>query len=173
MPLAKREFCLGLAEIYRFGTVLLDENRSVQIRRRIDSRIPHPLLSAAAPVAPPKRSLGGLVDLKKPTTLAPNPLRPASSTAVPSARSWSNPATPRLSFAASLTTAATPAATSSSASNSPRPSPSTTPRPPTERVRTAIAPGLHLSAYVPPHQRTTTIGTEEDIVPDAPDWDEE
>lgn len=85
-PATKRQFILGLAEIYRFGTELVDADphRTVQIRRRIDSRIPNPLLSSitAAPVA--KRQLGGLSDLKKPSfaslasagpSVAPTPVR--------------------------------------------------------------------------------------------------
>jgi transcriptional repressor NF-X1 len=86
-PAHKRQFILSLAEVYRFGTELVDADpyRSVQLRRRIDSRIPNPLLSAAGGAPPAaKRQLGGLGDMKKPSfaslagpssVIAPNPVR--------------------------------------------------------------------------------------------------
>jgi transcriptional repressor NF-X1 len=83
MPLSKRSFAINLAEIYRFGTELVDSepNRSVSIRRRIDSRIPNPTLSSIVSAPTTKRQLGGLGDLKRtltgtsqPTTAAPTPL---------------------------------------------------------------------------------------------------
>lgn len=42
---------MGLADVYHLGRELIDQepNRSVQIRRRIDTRIPNPLLSATIP----------------------------------------------------------------------------------------------------------------------------
>ncbi|WWD21791.1 hypothetical protein CI109_106279 [Kwoniella shandongensis] len=50
MPLAKRTFVMSLAEHYRLTRELIDQepNRSVQIRRRVDTRVPTPLLSAVA-----------------------------------------------------------------------------------------------------------------------------
>ncbi|WVQ98382.1 hypothetical protein IAU59_005505 [Kwoniella sp. CBS 9459] len=49
MPIAKRTFVMSLAEHYRLTRELIDQepNRSVQIRRRVDTRIPSPLLSAS------------------------------------------------------------------------------------------------------------------------------
>ncbi|WVQ71133.1 hypothetical protein IAR50_000658 [Cryptococcus sp. DSM 104548] len=49
MPSSKRTFVMSLADHYRLTRELIDQepNRSVQIRRRIDTRIPKPLLSAA------------------------------------------------------------------------------------------------------------------------------
>ncbi|OCF33712.1 transcriptional repressor NF-X1 [Kwoniella heveanensis BCC8398] len=54
MPLAKRTFVMSLAEHYRLTRELIDQepNRSVQIRRRVDTRIPSPLLSASVTPAP-------------------------------------------------------------------------------------------------------------------------
>ncbi|WWD00950.1 hypothetical protein V866_007888 [Kwoniella sp. B9012] len=49
MPPAKRVFVMSLAEHYRLTRELIDQepNRSVQIRRRVDTRLPNPLLSSA------------------------------------------------------------------------------------------------------------------------------
>ncbi|KAJ9103850.1 hypothetical protein QFC21_002312 [Naganishia friedmannii] len=83
MPLSKRQFAISLAEVYRFGTELVDAepNRSVSVRRRIDSRIPNPTLSSiTAPPATAKRQLGGLGDLKRPVMTVPS--------AAPTPRTW-------------------------------------------------------------------------------------
>jgi transcriptional repressor NF-X1 len=69
---------------------------SVQLIRRIDTRIPFPLLSAAiTPSAPP--SLGKLADLRSPSAQSVRPLKPSSSnpsrTATPvgsSNRGWTS-----------------------------------------------------------------------------------
>lgn len=72
---------MGLADNYHLGRELIDQepNRSVQIRRRIDTRIPNPLLSAA--VSPPpsavKPALGNLASLRTTSNA------PASSTGGP------------------------------------------------------------------------------------------
>jgi transcriptional repressor NF-X1 len=59
---------MSLADVYRLGRESVDQepNRSVQIRRRIDTRIPNPLLSAAVASALPKpgMGLGGLTNLR-------------------------------------------------------------------------------------------------------------
>ncbi|KAK8847697.1 hypothetical protein IAR55_005556 [Kwoniella newhampshirensis] len=68
MPAAKRSFVMALAEHYRLTRELIDQepNRSVQIRRRVDTRIPVPLLSAGVqptivqPQAGPSRLLTSL-----------------------------------------------------------------------------------------------------------------
>ncbi|ORY30230.1 hypothetical protein BCR39DRAFT_530107 [Naematelia encephala] len=66
MPQSKRVFVLSLADAYRLGRELIDQepNRSVQIRRRIDTRIPQPLLSASVPPPSAKPSLGGLTIMR-------------------------------------------------------------------------------------------------------------
>lgn len=88
MPVLKRQFAISLAEVYRFGTELVDAepNRSVSVRRRIDSRIPNPTLSSiTAPPATTKRQLGGLGDLKRPTT---TPGSSSGTPAAPTPRTW-------------------------------------------------------------------------------------
>jgi transcriptional repressor NF-X1 len=64
MPPAKRTFVMSMADVYRLGRELIDAepNRSVQIRRRVDTRLPNPLLSVA--VQPPPSKLGGLGNLR-------------------------------------------------------------------------------------------------------------
>lgn len=168
-PAHKRQFILSLAEVYRFSTELVDADphRSVQIRRRIDSRIPSPLLSSltAAP-PPPKRQLGGLVDLKKPTTTAgaiskaPTTASTSSSGAT-AARGWgaqsiSRPTTPGTSWSSTLTRPSSTSALASSTQSLQQPAPVTAQAP---RVN-----GVHKS-YVPPQKRTIEEG--------AKDWDEE
>jgi transcriptional repressor NF-X1 len=51
VPAAKRTFVISLCQVYRLSTDLLDAepNRSIMIRRKIDTRIPTPLLTAAVP----------------------------------------------------------------------------------------------------------------------------
>ncbi|WVR04892.1 hypothetical protein IAU60_001904 [Kwoniella sp. DSM 27419] len=59
MPIAKRTFVMALAEHYRLTRELIDQepNRSVQICRRVDTRVPNPLLSASVnPAAPAPQS---------------------------------------------------------------------------------------------------------------------
>ncbi|KAJ8488026.1 hypothetical protein ONZ51_g3817 [Trametes cubensis] len=83
MPEAKRKFVHDLAAVYRIDTQMVDQepHRSVQLLRRIDSRVPSPLLSSV--IAPPSTSasLGKLTDLR--TGLQPLS-RPGSSRVSPS-----------------------------------------------------------------------------------------
>ncbi|KAI0360572.1 hypothetical protein OH77DRAFT_1470646 [Trametes cingulata] len=81
MPEQKRKFVHDLAAVYRMDTQMVDQepHRSVQLLRRIDSRIPHPLLSSViAPAVPSSSSLGKLADLRGPLS------RPGSSRVSPS-----------------------------------------------------------------------------------------
>lgn len=58
---------IGLADAYHLGRELIDQepNRSVQIRRRIDTRIPNPLLSVAVTPQPSTaKTLGNLGNLR-------------------------------------------------------------------------------------------------------------
>ncbi|KAG7093459.1 hypothetical protein E1B28_007135 [Marasmius oreades] len=67
MPPERRKFVNDLAQVYRLDTQMVDQepHRSVQIIRRIDTRIPQPLLSAhIASSAPSGASLGKLGDLR-------------------------------------------------------------------------------------------------------------
>ena len=58
---------MSLADTYRLGRELIDAepNRSVQIRRRVDTRIPHPLLSVASVPTQRAPALSTLGTLKK------------------------------------------------------------------------------------------------------------
>ncbi|KAI0938639.1 hypothetical protein AcV5_000275 [Taiwanofungus camphoratus] len=79
MPEARRKFVHDLAAVYRMDTQMVDQEpqRSVQLFRRIDSRIPSPLLSvtATAPSSssgfPSSSSLGKLTDLRAPVAVHP------------------------------------------------------------------------------------------------------
>ncbi|CUA77138.1 FKBP12-associated protein 1 homolog [Schizosaccharomyces pombe 972h-] [Rhizoctonia solani] len=69
MPEVRRKIVTEVAEVYRITTQLVDEEprRSVQLIRRIDSRVPAPLLSQASASTPSR--LGSLGDLRKPATV--------------------------------------------------------------------------------------------------------
>ncbi|KAI0264607.1 hypothetical protein BC834DRAFT_244398 [Gloeopeniophorella convolvens] len=71
MPPAKRKFVHDLAAVYRMDTQMVDPEPhvSVQLIRRIDTRIPAPLLSQKALPSP----LGRLTDLRAPARTAPAP----------------------------------------------------------------------------------------------------
>ncbi|KAB5593926.1 FKBP12-associated protein [Ceratobasidium theobromae] len=85
MPEARRKILVEVAEVYRINTQLVDEEprRSVQLIRRVDSRIPTPLLSQASTPAPSR--LGSLGDLRKPATVIKS--TPASGSVAPAWRS--------------------------------------------------------------------------------------
>ncbi|KAJ1306550.1 hypothetical protein OPQ81_007552 [Rhizoctonia solani] len=80
MPEVRRKIITEVAEVYRITTQLVDEEprRSVQLIRRIDSRIPTPLLSQVSAPAPSR--LGSLGDLRKPATVV-KPASPSASSA--------------------------------------------------------------------------------------------
>ncbi|KIN94012.1 hypothetical protein M404DRAFT_415160 [Pisolithus tinctorius Marx 270] len=63
MPPERRKFVQSLASVYRVDTAEVDQepHRSVQLMRRIDTRIPVPLLSQSATSAAPSSKL---VDLR-------------------------------------------------------------------------------------------------------------
>ncbi|CAE6495553.1 unnamed protein product [Rhizoctonia solani] len=80
MPEIRRKIVTEVAEVYRITTQLVDEEprRSVQLIRRIDSRVPAPLLSQASASTPSR--LGSLGDLRKPATVV-KPAPPGGSSA--------------------------------------------------------------------------------------------
>ncbi|CAE6443079.1 unnamed protein product [Rhizoctonia solani] len=80
MPEARRKIVVEVAEVYRITTQLVDEEprRSVQLIRRIDSRVPTPLLSQLGTSTPSR--LGSLGDLRKPATVT-KPAPPGGSSA--------------------------------------------------------------------------------------------
>ncbi|TFK89666.1 hypothetical protein K466DRAFT_486400 [Polyporus arcularius HHB13444] len=84
MPEQKRKFVHDLAAIYRMDTQLVDQepHRSVQLIRRIDSRVPNPTLSAAIGQGS-SGGLGKLADLRSPGPGLQPLSRPASSRASP------------------------------------------------------------------------------------------
>ncbi|KIY66766.1 hypothetical protein CYLTODRAFT_491180 [Cylindrobasidium torrendii FP15055 ss-10] len=65
MPGERRQFVLGLAEVYRMDTQMVDQepHRSVQLIRRIDTRMPAPLLSTVL-AATHRPGLGRLGNLR-------------------------------------------------------------------------------------------------------------
>jgi len=81
MPVEKRKFVQSMVSIYRLDAQMVDQEplRSVQIMRRVDTRVPDPLLSAhVTPPAPNFGKLGLSTSLKGSTkagsTAQPTPL---------------------------------------------------------------------------------------------------
>ncbi|KAF7350455.1 FKBP12-associated protein 1-like protein [Mycena venus] len=77
-----------------------EPHRSVQLLRRFDTKIPHPLLSAALAASGPPPSLGKLADLRAATSGAPSwrtapaPVKPAPVAAQSAPRAWGAASTP-------------------------------------------------------------------------------
>jgi transcriptional repressor NF-X1 len=142
MPPSKRTFVMALADVYHLGRELIDQepNRSVQIRRRIDTRIPNPLLSS---VISPPTSTPKLANLR--TTAATGGSTTPLITPTPTPAPWgkSNPAstpsgpTPNSSHLnlASLAISQSRAEASGSGLNSARNSRPVTPAPPVLEVK--------------------------------------
>lgn len=152
MPATKRTFVIAMADMYRLGRELIDAepNRSVQIRRRVDTRIPTPLLSAAA--AP---RLGALGNLRAPTASTWTQRSSATSAAAAASPAASAPtsrvASPQPGQIRAATSANTPQLRSSALSNTSTP------------ARTPVAGALPL----PVAPVTTEVG----VVGDT-DWDQ-
>ena len=83
---------IQLAAVYRMDTQMVDQepNRSVQLIRRLDTRLPSPLLSTTTlGTATPTSTLGKLADLRAPATQRPAPQPRAPSTSGGAAsRGW-------------------------------------------------------------------------------------
>ncbi|EJD48338.1 hypothetical protein AURDEDRAFT_86187 [Auricularia subglabra TFB-10046 SS5] len=100
MPEARRTFVNSLAAVYRMDTALVDvephqrqvhDSNPVQIVRRIDTRIPHPLLSqAAGPVLASSPSLGRLVDMRAATKSTTVVTPPKSTTPTRTGGGWAS-----------------------------------------------------------------------------------
>lgn len=75
MPASKRTFVVALADVYHLGRELIDQepNRSVQIRRRIDTRIPNPLLSSIIPAPSATAKLANLRTTTSTPVVTPTP----------------------------------------------------------------------------------------------------
>ncbi|KAL4253098.1 NFX1 family protein [Abortiporus biennis] len=89
MPESRRKFVHDLAAVYRMNTQMVDQepNRSVQLIRRIDTRVPSPSLStfiASSSTSSP-HGLGKLTDLRASTAsiVRPSPSHSHSSSPVP------------------------------------------------------------------------------------------
>ncbi|KAI0711295.1 hypothetical protein C8Q76DRAFT_623360 [Earliella scabrosa] len=86
MPEQKRKFVHDLAAVYRMDTQMVDQepHRSVQLIRRIDSRIPNPTLSTTVgATSTGSPGLGKLADLRAPGSGLQPLSRPGSSRASP------------------------------------------------------------------------------------------
>jgi len=89
MPESKRNFVHNLASVYRMDTQMVDRDphRSVQLIRRIDTRVPANLLSQASTIA--GNALGKLADLRAPARVLPA-AAPASSGPRRANRGWNS-----------------------------------------------------------------------------------
>lgn len=154
MPVAKRSFVISLAAIYRINTELVDvePQRSVMIRRRIDTRIPLPALSTAANAKP--ASFGGLTNLR-----APAPTRTPSTGWGGSTTGWGKQASNK-GYARTLSEPGSGGVTPSG------PSRTTTPQPASGTASTSRAAQPQVT--VPQGQRV--VG-EVGKVEDEGDWD--
>ncbi|KAH9918761.1 uncharacterized protein BXZ73DRAFT_52831 [Epithele typhae] len=125
MPEQKRKFVHDLATAYRLDTQMVDQEpyRSVQLLRRLDSRVPAPLLSAAATPS----GLGKLADLRaasRPSSAFQMPAR-ASPTPSGAGRGWTSvvarPSQPASPAPSSWGAAPTPAPTRPATVSAPAP----------------------------------------------------
>jgi len=66
MPPDRRNFVHSVAAVYRMDTQMVDQepHRSVQLLRRVDTKVPTPLLSGCLAASGPTASLGKLADLR-------------------------------------------------------------------------------------------------------------
>jgi transcriptional repressor NF-X1 len=144
VPASKRTFVMALADVYHLGRELIDQepNRSVQIRRRIDTRIPNPLLSATIPApgsAPSKPLLGNLGALRQGPTagsITTTPTWGRSSVPTPTGGVTPNTSYPSLAtLAISQSQAEASGTGSGSGANSVRGSRPVTPAPPVLEVK--------------------------------------
>ncbi|KAF8157144.1 hypothetical protein B0H34DRAFT_712422 [Crassisporium funariophilum] len=93
MPMERRKFVHDLANIYRIDTQMVDQepHRSVQLLRRIDTRVPAPVLSIFIGSSAPPPNLGKLADLRAIRGSQSPSWRPTGTT---SAHPPSKPSTP-------------------------------------------------------------------------------
>ncbi|KAG9045921.1 FKBP12-associated protein [Tulasnella sp. UAMH 9824] len=159
MPPPKRKFVRDLAEVYRLDATDIDPEprRSVELRRRVDTRIPKPLLSEV--INPPKAAAAG------PSTSAwGKPL--ASSSSAPARPAWGQRA-PGTSGAAAPWSAVVhnaAAATAGSSSSRPR-TPPVLPEPRTS------SPAITVPNPPPIPQLPPRVDEPNSAVPSS--WDED
>ncbi|KAH9477552.1 FKBP12-associated protein 1-like protein [Psilocybe cubensis] len=97
MPPDRRKFVHDLAAVYRMDTQMVDQepHRSVQLLRRVDTRIPSPVLSQYISSHAPPPSLGKLADFRSLKTASATPSNASSAAAAAAAASWRSNATPK------------------------------------------------------------------------------
>ncbi|CAG7851556.1 SubName: Full=Uncharacterized protein {ECO:0000313/EMBL:CCA67475.1} [Serendipita indica DSM 11827] len=85
MPEAKRSFVYNLAKVYRIDTRMIDvePQRSVELIRRLDTRIPVPLLSST--LQAPATTLG---KLQTSTSVPASPARSSTTLSASGTRAW-------------------------------------------------------------------------------------
>ncbi|KAL6303220.1 hypothetical protein BKA93DRAFT_788613 [Sparassis latifolia] len=156
MTESRRRFVHDLAVVYRMDTQMIDQEpqRSVQLLRRIDSRMPVPILSAVAGVTPPPSvhppNLGKLADLRAPLPHRPSPFStpPPQSASSSARRGWTSVVAP-------------PPRASPAADVWSLPASSNVSRPPS---RPAVSP-------VPPVVQPPVVGNQPEYVPD--NWEDD
>ncbi|KAJ8095036.1 FKBP12-associated protein [Marasmius tenuissimus] len=178
MPPDRRKFVHDLAHVYRLDTQLVDQepHRSVQIIRRVDTRIPHPLLSAyIASLAPSAPSLGKLGNLRGGTVSAPSWRKPNASAAsnpniaAPAATTPSSSTRGWTSVVARPTPPASARPTGSSTSANPSANPSRTGTPDRAVTSTSRTGITTTASNVTPAPSVPDVGAVD--VPD--DWEDD
>ncbi|KIJ55328.1 hypothetical protein M422DRAFT_73278 [Sphaerobolus stellatus SS14] len=99
MPENRRKFVRELCQLYRIDTQLVDQEprRSIQLHRRIDTRVPNPTLTASITTQSSAPNFGKLADLRTvppvratpASSLAPTPA-PAVRSTMPAGRGWTS-----------------------------------------------------------------------------------
>lgn len=166
MPPERRKFVHDLASIYRMDTQMVDQepHRSVQLIRRVDTRIPTPLLSASLPSSSPSPAvLGKLADLR-----APKPVSSVTS----GSGVWAKPQS-RVADAGGRWTAVV--SRPGSGSSSPAPGASSSSGAQASTVALSLKPsgGAWVSSSVQRAREAASLerGGEEEAVPD--DWEDD
>ncbi|KAH9017094.1 hypothetical protein EDB83DRAFT_2438222 [Lactarius deliciosus] len=134
MPESKRKFVHDLAAVYRMDSQMVDRepHRSVQLIRRIDTRVPTNILSQSVATG---STLGKLADLRAPArTALPTPT-PAGSGSSKVGRGWNSVLAPAPQASSNLSALTGP--------NTPR---STTPSQPASGASSWATPGASRSA---------------------------
>ncbi|KAG1798823.1 uncharacterized protein HD556DRAFT_153931 [Suillus plorans] len=169
MPPERRKIVHDLASVYRMDTQMIDQepHRSVQLIRRVDTRIPTPLLSASLPSPMPSPAvLGKLADLR-----APKPISSVTS----GSGVWAKPQ-PKVAEAGGRWTAVVTRPGSGSGSSSPAPGASSSSggtQVGTATLNLKPSGGAWVSSSVQRAREAASleIGGEEEAIPD--DWEDD
>ncbi|KAF5355368.1 hypothetical protein D9757_013342 [Collybiopsis confluens] len=132
LSMNKRSFISKLAYIYRMDSQMVDvdPHRSVQIIRRIDTRIPTPLLSTYIASKSSSSNLGKLGNLRAGTATvhAPSAITPPGSRSATPLRGWTSVVAPVTATGRATAAAIGPVSMlASTSAASPSPGPSTNP----------------------------------------------